>query len=191
MRGPVFLPQDHQIDAGPLQLARQFRPVRLGMSPRPCLHAGMREQATLQFGLRHLRRQRPRQAHRRSPLQIVPDRRPRGPTPPPYLPRAPPAMGEPQHVPQLSHGQFPFRRHPVLLVDFDKAETPEWLTCKSVGRRTANRPRWPASSRNPGRYQIGSPDWIASESAPRAKGKVSVSSSRLAVDIRISFLEYH
>jgi hypothetical protein len=67
-------------------------------------------------------------------------------------------MGEPQHVPQLSHGQFSFRRHPVLLVDLDKAE------CPSADPRAADEksPERPSG----GRLQFGMVAGFISERRP-------------------------
>ena len=47
---PVLLPQHHQIDARPLQLAREPSPIRLDPPAQARLHAGAREQALLEHG---------------------------------------------------------------------------------------------------------------------------------------------
>jgi len=48
MRLPVFLPHDNHRDAGPLQLARQRRPVRLDPPPHARRNARAPEQPMLQ-----------------------------------------------------------------------------------------------------------------------------------------------
>jgi len=48
MLRPVLLPQQHQIDAGALQLAGERRPVRFRAPAKAALHAGPREEPVLQ-----------------------------------------------------------------------------------------------------------------------------------------------
>jgi putative transposase len=67
-------------------------------------------------------------------------------------------MGEPQHVPQLSHGQFSFRRHPVLLVDLDKAECPR-ADPRAADEKSPERP-------SGGRLQFGMVAGFISERRP-------------------------
>jgi hypothetical protein len=59
LRLPVLLPQDHQADAGPLHLAGQRRPVRLGAAAAARAHTGAGKQLLLQELVGQLRRQRP------------------------------------------------------------------------------------------------------------------------------------
>jgi hypothetical protein len=93
---PIFLPQNHHRHAGPFQLARQRRPVRLGSSPLAGLDSGAPEQPQLESLVGDVLRQRPPQPGRRSPLQIVLDRRARHPQSSPDLARAHPAVVKPQ-----------------------------------------------------------------------------------------------
>ena len=120
MSRPILLPQNHHVDAGPLELARQFRPVRLDPPPRARGAIGRaREQPLLQRVVCEVFRQRPGEPRRGAAFQIVLDRAARHAEPSPDLARAHPLMGEPQHLPKLSHGQFSLGRHSVLLIDLD------------------------------------------------------------------------
>ena len=119
----VFLPQDHHRHAGPLQLARQGRPVRLDAAPLASRNPGAPEQPLFQDVVGDVLRQRPRQPRRRRPFQIFLDRRARHAQKPPDLARADPAVVKPQQMSQLSHAQFPLRRHPHLLVDHRRVGT--------------------------------------------------------------------
>ena len=88
---PIFLPQDHHRYAGPLQLARQGRPIRLDPTPLAGLDSCAPEQLQLQSVVGHIVRQRPRHSRRCRPFQIVLDRRARHAQTSPDLARAHPA----------------------------------------------------------------------------------------------------
>src|SRR5271157_2661913 len=65
---------------------------------------------------------------------------------------------------QLSHAQFPLRRHPDLLVDHRRARSAAVAEPRGANVESRDRLRWPASSRNGGRDQIGTVADIKSES---------------------------
>src|SRR5580700_6380416 len=56
---------------------------------------------------------------------------------------------------QLSHAQFPLRRHPHLPVDHRRARTASVADSRGANRPSLQQLRWPASFRNGGRLQIG------------------------------------
>src|SRR5271170_277270 len=65
---------------------------------------------------------------------------------------------------QLSHAQFPLRRHPHLLVDHRRARSAAVDEPRGANVESRDRLRWPASFRNGGRNQIGTVAEIKSES---------------------------
>src|ERR1700677_4885360 len=65
---------------------------------------------------------------------------------------------------QLSHAQFPLRRHPDLLVDHRRARSAAVAEPRGANVESGDRLRWPASFRNRGRDQIGTVADIKSES---------------------------
>src|ERR1700685_3847359 len=65
---------------------------------------------------------------------------------------------------QLSHAQFPLRRHPDLLVDHRRARSAAVAEPRGANVESRDRLRWPASFRNRGRDQIGTVADIKSES---------------------------
>src|SRR5580693_3242972 len=65
---------------------------------------------------------------------------------------------------QLSHAQFPLRRHPDLLVDHRRARSAAVAEPRGANAESRDRLRWPASFRNGGRHQIGTAADIKSES---------------------------
>src|SRR5271167_2920727 len=65
---------------------------------------------------------------------------------------------------QLSHAQFPLRRHPDLLVDHRRVRSAAVAEPRGANVESRDRLRWPASSRNGGRDQIGTVADIKSES---------------------------
>src|SRR5271167_4423796 len=65
---------------------------------------------------------------------------------------------------QLSHAQFPLRRHPDLLVDHRRARSAAVAEPRGANDESRDRLRWPASFRNGGRNQIGTVADIKSES---------------------------
>ena len=65
---------------------------------------------------------------------------------------------------QLSHAQFPLRRHPDLLVDHRRARSAAVAEPRGANDQSRDRLRWPASFRNGGRDQIGTVADIKSES---------------------------
>src|SRR5271166_3834155 len=67
-------------------------------------------------------------------------------------------------VSQLSHAQFPLRRHPDLLVDHRRARSAAVAEPRGANVESRDRLRWPASFRNGGRNQIGTVADIKSES---------------------------
>src|SRR5271155_94400 len=154
---PIFLPKDHHRHAGPLQLARQGRPIRLDPTPLAGLPSGSPEQPQPQGVAGQLARPGPRHSRRCRPFQIVLDRRPRHAQTSPDLARARPAMVKSQQMSQLSHAQFPLRRHPHLLVDHRRAGS-----ASVADSRGADAKRLTGSG---GRLQIGIGGRIASEFA--------------------------
>src|ERR1700691_4151013 len=64
---------------------------------------------------------------------------------------------------QLSHAQFPLRRHPDLLVDHRRARSAAVAEPRGANAESRDRLRWPASFRNGGRHQIGTVADIKSE----------------------------
>ena len=161
---PIFLPQNHHRHARPLQLARQGRPVRFDPSSLARLHAGPAEQPKFQSLVGDVLRERPRQPRRRRPFQVVLDRRARHAQTPPDLPRAHPTMVKSQQCSQLSHAQFPLRRHPHLLVDHRRVGSASVADSRGANGPSLQQLRWPASFRNGGRHQIGIPAGFNSES---------------------------
>ena len=160
---PIFLPKDHHRHARPLQLARQGRPIRLDPTPLAGLDSRAPEQPQLQGVVGHVIRQRPRQSRRCRPFQIVLDRRPRHAQTSPDLARAHPAMVKSQQMSQLSHAQFPLRRHPHLLVDHRQAGSASVADSRGADAEPLTgsggrlhfgmvagfkSERWPASNRN-------------------------------------------
>jgi len=71
---PVFLPEQHQRDAGPAQLVMDIRPIRLGFAPGALLAAVAGIQHRLQHAVGQRHRQRPAQICRRNALQGQRDR---------------------------------------------------------------------------------------------------------------------
>src|SRR5271166_4882479 len=67
-------------------------------------------------------------------------------------------------VSQLSHAQFPLRRHPDLLVDHRRERHAAVAEPRGANVESRDRLRWPASFRNGGRNQIGTVADIKSES---------------------------
>src|ERR1700689_2744434 len=65
---------------------------------------------------------------------------------------------------QLSHAQFPLRRHPDLLVDHRRARSAAVAEPRGANDESRDRLRWPASFRNGGRNQIGTVADIKSQS---------------------------
>src|SRR5271166_2842701 len=65
---------------------------------------------------------------------------------------------------QLSHAEFPLRRHPDLLVDHRRARSAAVAEPRGANVESRDRLRWPASFRNGGRNQIGTVADIKSES---------------------------
>ncbi len=159
MRVPVLFPEHHEVDARPPHLAGQRWPVRLDPSAGTLLHAGAGEEALLENGVGDLGLEWPHDARRGSASEVVLHRRSRDPERPPDLARTHPIAGKPQHLSGLSHGQLSPGRHPVLLVPEEG--------CRGADPRGTPPPisatRWPASSRNGGRLQIGTTADIISE----------------------------
>ena len=117
VRRAILLPEHHQIDARPLHLAGERRPVRLGPPAKSPLHAGPGEQPVFQHVVGEIGRQRPGEPRRRGPRQIVLDRAARHAEHPPDHAGADAVAGQPQYLSYLPHGQLSPRRHQVLLVD--------------------------------------------------------------------------
>ena len=92
----VFLPEDRHGDARTLELARQGRPVRPDPPPLALRDPGATKELALQSLVGDAVRQRPCQPGRRSPLQIVLDRRARHTKTPPDLACAHPIVVKPQ-----------------------------------------------------------------------------------------------
>ena len=85
---PVFLPQDRHRHAGPLQLARKFRPVRFDPPPLASRYSRAPKELELQGVVGDILAQRPFQPRRRRPFQVVLDRRARHAKAAPDLTRA-------------------------------------------------------------------------------------------------------
>src|ERR1700722_20828636 len=73
-------------------------------------------------------------------------------------------MVKSQQMSQLSHAQFPLRRHPHLLVDHRRARSAAVDEPRGANVESRDRLRWPASNRNGGRNQIGTVAGFKSES---------------------------
>jgi hypothetical protein len=114
--------EHHHRHARPLQLARQRRPIRLNPTTLAGRDPSATEHPLLQNFVGDIVRQRPCQSGRRRPFQIVLDRRARHAQQPPHFARAHTAVVKAQQMSQLSHAQFPLRRHPRLLVDHSTGE---------------------------------------------------------------------
>src|SRR5271157_2767564 len=67
---------------------------------------------------------------------------------------------------QLSHAQFPLRRHPDLLVDHRRARSAAVDEPRGANVESRDRLRWPASFRNGGRLHFGMVTGIKSERWP-------------------------
>src|ERR1700684_407838 len=65
---------------------------------------------------------------------------------------------------QLSHAQFPLRRHPDLLVDHRRARSAAVTESRGANVESRDRLRWTASFRDRGGDQIGTLADIKSES---------------------------
>src|SRR5215470_10850474 len=74
MKEAVLLPQHHQIDARPLELARQRRPVRLAATPLAGLDAAASKQPLFENNVAPLGRQRPADPSLACSYEIVLDR---------------------------------------------------------------------------------------------------------------------
>jgi hypothetical protein len=70
MNGAIFLPQDHQGDARPLQLPRDRCPVRFDVAAGSSPHTAVDEQPTLQLLVGDFGRQWPRDPRRCDARQI-------------------------------------------------------------------------------------------------------------------------
>src|ERR1700684_1233192 len=88
---------------------------------------------------------------------------------------------------QLSHAQFPLRRHPDLLVDHRRARSAAVAEPRGANVESRDRLRWPASFRNRGRDQIGTVADIKSESPAglRRNSHHDVSSNRKSTTVPI------
>ena len=116
MDGPILLPEDLQRDAGLLQLDDSIGPVGLGPATLSLLDAGAGEEPALQGLVGQLARQGPAQARLFGALEVLLDGAARDPQPLGDVAHARAVPGKAQHLAQLSHGQLPLGRHPVLLV---------------------------------------------------------------------------
>jgi hypothetical protein len=157
---PVLLPEHHEVDARPLRLTCKRGPVRLHAPTQARLDAGVRKEALFESRIGDLGTERPGEARRLCALEIVLDGGSRDTEPSPDLACAHPLTGKAQHLSYLSHGQLSPGRHSVLLMAVEEW-MPRLLTRGKPRRRSPT--RWPASSRNGGRDQIGTVADIASE----------------------------
>ena len=164
----IFLPQHHQVDARPLQLAGQRRPIRLRTATQAALHAGAGEQPVFEHIVGQFGRQWPSKPRRFGPLQIVLDRAARDAEHSPNLARTDAVADQPQYLSYLPHGQLSLRRHQVLLVDDHEGPDAQVADprknaegCQPSGRRLIG--TRPTSVRNGGRLQIGTMAGIKSE----------------------------
>ena len=147
-------------------------------SPLAGLGSRAPEQSQLQRLVGDVVRQRPRQAGRRRTFQIVLDGRARHAQTPSDLPRADPAVVKSQERSQLSHAQFPLRRHPSLLVDHRRAGSASVADSRGADAGRRSRLKWPASFRNGGRLQIGTAAGFKSESVAGLRRNSHVRRSR-------------
>jgi hypothetical protein len=111
VNGAIFLPEHHQIDAGPLQLTGERGPIRFDAAAKAALHAGVGEQPLLESRVGQLTRQRPGKARSRNTLEIILDGAAGHAERASHLSGAHPVAGKPQHLSDLSHGQFSLGRH--------------------------------------------------------------------------------
>ena len=128
LRRPVLLPQHHHGDARLLQLHHQRRPAGLSTPPCARLHTRSREQPLLQQLVGQLRRQRPAHLRGLRPLQAILHRAAHHAGQAPDLTHARARTRQAQHLPQLSHGQRPLRRHAVLPSPSTEPSCPQLLT---------------------------------------------------------------
>ena len=152
---PVLLPQQHQGDARPAQLAMQRRPVRLGLAPGAGRDAGADEQQRLERGIAQRRRQRPDQAGRRRVPHVVAHRAARHHRAARDRPVAGAAamllakdLSDTTHRRSLGWHRLPswLRREPMR----ESARDPGgWPTSNRNRWPTSSRNQWPASNRNP------------------------------------------
>ena len=115
MSREIFLVQDGDADARPLELLDQVGPIRLRPAARADPGARPGEQLLLQGRVGQILRQRPGQPGRLGPLDGVPHGRARRAHNPADLAIAGLARVEPQHLPHLSHGHLSVCRHRVPL----------------------------------------------------------------------------
>jgi hypothetical protein len=73
MPSAIFLPQNHEVDARSLHLARQGRPVRLCPPTLAWPGIHLRKQPLFENGVRHVRRQRPAETGLLRPFEIILD----------------------------------------------------------------------------------------------------------------------
>ncbi len=169
MSVPIFLPQDHQIDAGALEFARQRHPVRLGAPPLARLETGLGEEPVFENAVGELRRERPADPGLFRPFEIILDRTARQPKRAPDLAGAHPVMMQPKHLSYLSHGQLSLRRHSAPpRCQMRSSRMPELLTRGDWVLEPADMAGfksewWPVSFRNGGRHQIVTAAGFASE----------------------------
>src|SRR5271155_3899868 len=79
---------------------------------------------------------------------------------------------------QLSHAQFPLRRHPRLLVDHRRARTASVADSRGANGVSLQQLRWPASFRNGGRLHFGTVAGFKSESVAGLRRNSQFSNDR-------------
>jgi hypothetical protein len=110
---PVLLPQQHERDAGPAQLAVDKGPVRLGLAPHPLLAAGAGIEHRLEHAVAQRRRKWPRQAGRGDAIEGQRHRAAGDPQGSDDRPVGGAALVlEPQDLPYASH-RHPLGWHPA------------------------------------------------------------------------------
>ncbi len=121
----IFLPQNHQADPGTLHLARQRRPVGLGIAAGTQLATGCGEQELFDRRIRQISRQRPGEPCQTGSSQIILHRAAAHA----HLPGDDPGacLSPKMHLQNLAyppHGQS-LRRHPIPPVDCDGGTRPQ------------------------------------------------------------------
>jgi hypothetical protein len=127
MDGPVLLPEDLQGHAGLLQFDDGLGPVGFGPAALPLLDAGAGKEPALQGLVGQFAGERPAQPGLLGAFEVLLDGTARNPKPLGDVAHADAVPGQAPHVSQVSHGQLPLGRHPVLLVDVRRV-MPELLT---------------------------------------------------------------
>jgi hypothetical protein len=164
MDRPIFVPQNHQVHGGTLELQHQRSPVRLSVEARPGANAGIDEQPCHQALVGDIRAQGPTDPRRCCTGQVLPDRARCDAQFPPDRPRACPGTEvQRQQLPYPSHRKS-LRRHPASpSIAMAALEARSSLTRETI--RSPARPAQPGGRhrQNGGRLQIRTPGGFRSE----------------------------